>query len=165
MLAFVSNRKAGMARLGSLVLLSIFFGHAAAWAQGDTLYGALVMASNVEHPAEAPLEIRSELEDLRAVFGYNEFIILGQKQKPVLDGTEDWLVSSPKFFLRIDTKNPIPGGYAMGLQLFSEKKVIAQARAKLTRENALFIRGPMVAQGQLIILLKIAPPSSAGPNR
>lgn len=113
------------------------------------------MASNVEHPAEAPPAIRPEVENLRAVFGYNEFVILGEKRKSMLDGTEDWLVSSPKFFLRVDTRNPIPGGYAMALQLFGEKKVIARAQANLTRESPLFIRGPMMAKGQLIILLKI----------
>lgn len=147
------RRRAGVACLG--VLLFLLLAPLAARAQGDTLYGALVLANNAEHPAEPPPEIRPELENLRTVFGYNEFVILGQKRKPVLDGTEDWLVSSPKFFLRVDTRNPIPGGYAMSLQLFREKRVIAEARAKLTRDTPLFIRGPMVAKGQLIILLKI----------
>ncbi len=124
-------------------------------AQGDTLYGALVMASNVEHPAESPLEIAPELENLRTVFGYNQFVILGQKRKAVVQGTEDWLVSSPEFFLRVDTRTPVPGGYALGLQLFREKRVLAQARVNLTRGNPLFIRGPMVARGQLVVLLKV----------
>lgn len=134
-------------------------------AQGDTLYGALVMASNVEHPAEAPPAIRPEADNLRAVFGYNDFVILGQKRKPMVDGTDDWLVSSPKFFLRVDTKKPVPGGYALALQLFCEKRIIAQARAKLTRETPLFIRGPMVARGQLIILLKIQETPAAADRR
>lgn len=153
--AWALRGRAGAAWLGGLVLLSAFAGKTAARAQGDTLYGALVMASNVEHPAEPPPEIRPELENLRAVFGYNEFVTLGQTRKPVLDGTEDWLVSSPKFFLRVDTKNPAPGGYALALQLFREDRVIARAKVRLARDSPLFIRGPMVARGQLIILLKI----------
>lgn len=124
-------------------------------AQGDTLYGALVMASNAERPAEPPLEIQPELENLRGVFGYNQFVILGQKCQTLTQGTEDWLVSSPKFFLRVDTRNPVPGGYAVGLQLFREKRMLAQARLNLTRGSPLFIRGPMVAKGQLVILLKV----------
>jgi hypothetical protein len=126
-----------------------------ACAEGDTLYGALIVATNAEHPSEAPPEIRDQAENLRAVFGYNQFRLLGHDRKAVPTGTEDWLVTSPKFFLRVDTKTPLPGGYTLGLQLLQEKRVLANAEVKLKRNSPLFIRGPLVGEGQLIILLMV----------
>jgi hypothetical protein len=124
-------------------------------AESDTLYAALVMATNEEKPAQPPPELREQAENLHAVFGYNQFRLLSQKHKKVPTGTEDWLVSSPKFFLRVDTKNPVPGGYALKLQLLQEKRVLAEADVKLRHDNPLFIRGPLVAEGQLIIVLMV----------
>ena len=49
----------------------------------------------------------------------------------------------------------MPGGYDLGLQLLQEKRVVAEASVKLTRDTPLFIRGPMMGQGQLIILLMV----------
>ena len=142
--------------LGGIALaLTVLALPSAARAESDTLYGALVMATNVEHPTEAPAEIKAQADNLRSIFGYNQFSILGQRRKAVVAGTEDWLISSPKFFLRVDTKMPVPGGYALGLQLFREKKLLTEAQVKLTRTAPLFIRGPLIAKGQLIIVLMI----------
>ena len=125
-------------------------------AQGDTLYGALIMATNNDdHPAPVPPELRGQAANLESVFGYNEFRVVGQKHKALTTGTEDWLVSGRHFFLKIDTKNPVMGGYALGLQLLKEKQVLVEADVKLSRERPLFIRGPFVGQGQLIILLMV----------
>ena len=124
-------------------------------AQGDVLYGALVLATNADHPAPVPEELRSQAGNLRMVFGYNQFRVLGQKRKAVPTGNEDWLVSSPQFFLRVDTKNPVAGGYAVDLQLLKENKVLVEAETDLKRDRPLFIRGPFVGQGQLIILLMV----------
>ena len=123
--------------------------------QGDTLFGALILATTSDHPAPAPEELRGQIENLKTVFGYNEFRLLGQKSKTVPTGTEDWLVPSRQFFLRVDTKNPLPNGYALGLILLRENRVLVQADVKLCRDQALFIRGPLVGQGQLIILLMV----------
>ena len=126
-----------------------------AFAQGDTLYGALIMATNSDHPRPPPEELRTQVENLKAVFGYSEFQLLGQKRKVVPTGKEDWLVSSRQFFLRVDTKNPVRGGYALGLELRRENAVLVQADVELRRDQPLFIRGPFVGQGQLLILLMV----------
>ncbi len=126
-----------------------------AQAQEDTLYGALILATNADHPPPPPEELRTQAANLRAVFGYNEFRVLGRKRKVVTKGTEDWLVPSRQFFLRVDTKNPVAGGYALGLKLLDEDRVLVEAEVKLNRERPLFIRGPFVGQGQLIILLMV----------
>jgi hypothetical protein len=138
-----------------LLLLAAFGAPAGARAQGDVLYGALVLATNADHPATPPDELRAQVANLHRVFGYNQFRLLGQKRKAVPTGTEDWLVSSPQFFLRVDTKNPVPGGYAVNLQLLKENKVLVEADTNLERNRPLFIRGPFVGQGQLIILLMV----------
>lgn len=127
----------------------------AARPSGDVLWGALVLATNAEHPTPPPEELRSQAANLHTVFGYNQFRLLGQKRKEVPTGTEDWLVSSRQFFLRVDTKNPLPGGYAVGLQLVKENKVLVEAETKLERDRPLFIRGPFVEKGQLLIVLMV----------
>ena len=123
--------------------------------QGDVLYGALILATNSDHPRTPPEELRAQVENLKTVFGYNEFRLLGQKRKAVPTGREDWLVPSRQFFLQVDTKNPLPDGYALGLELRRENTVLVHADTKLCRDQPLFIRGPFVGQGQLIILLMV----------
>ncbi len=136
--------------------LLVSLGIAGVRAEGnDVLYGALIMATNAEKPAAAPEELRSQETNLKTVFGYNQFRILGQKRTPVANGTEDWLVTSRPFFLRVDTKNPVPNGYALGLELRRDDHVLVAADVKLSRERPLYIRGPFVGEGQLLILLMV----------
>ena len=126
--------------------------------QPDTLFGALVLATKSEHPAPPPDALHGQAKNLEEVFGYNDFKLLGEKRKVVATGTEDWLVPSRQFFLRVDTKSPlpgVPGGYALGLQLLQQDHVVVDADAKLSRERPLFIRGPFVGHGQLLILLMV----------
>lgn len=137
-----------------LVLLGLA-GAGSAQAQDETLYGALILATKVDYPAPPPEELRGQAASLRTVFGYNEFRVLGHRRESVKKGTEDWLVPSRQFFLRVDTKNPVTGGYLLGLELLKEDRVIVQADVKLNRERPLFISGPLVGQGQLIILLMV----------
>ena len=126
-----------------------------AQAEGDVLYGALILATKVEHPAAPPEELRTQAANLQTVFGYNQFRLLGQKRKTVETGTEDWLVSSRKFFLRVDTKNPVENGYALGLELLRDDRPIVSADVNLNRQRPLYIRGPFVGEGQLLILLMV----------
>ena len=121
----------------------------------DVLYGALVMATKSDHPQPPPEALRGQAKNLEEVFGYNEFKVVGERRKTVVTGQEDWLVPSRQFFLRVDTKSPIQGGYSLGLQLLQQDRVVVDADAKLSRERPLFIRGPFVGQGQLLILLMV----------
>ena len=143
-----------LVRVGCVILICLVR-VASAQAQGETLYGALILATKADHPAPPPEELRSQAASLRTVFGYNEFRVLGHRREMVKKGTEDWLVPSRQFFLRVDTKNPVAGGYLLGLELLKEDRVIVQADVKLNRERPLFISGPLVGQGQLIILLMV----------
>ena len=140
--------------VGALYVAS-FWAARSAFAQGDVLYGALIMATNSAHPATPPAELNGQAENLKTVFGYNEFRVLGEKRKTVTTQSEDWLVPSREFFLRVDTERPVPGGYALGLKLLRENRVLVEAEWKLNRNQPLFIRGPFVGQGQLLILLMV----------
>ena len=150
----LSRNSLRVTRICGLILLCLGL-VASARAEGETLYGALIIATKVEHPTPPPEELRAQAENLHTVFGYNEFRVLGQKRKLVSKGTEDWLVPSRQFFLRVDTRNPVAGGYALGLELRKEDRVIVEADVKLNRDRPLFISGPLVGQGQLIILLMV----------
>ncbi len=121
----------------------------------DTLWGGLVMATNEPSPGELPAELRGQERRL-TVFGYNHFRLIGQNRKTVPTGTEDWLVPGRVFSMRVDTKNPLPdGGYALDLQLFQQQKLLVEAGVKLQPGHPLFIRGPLVGRGQLIIVLMV----------
>ncbi len=121
----------------------------------DVLYGALVLATKSEHPQPTPEALKSEAEDMQKIFGYNEFQLLGEKKKAVPTGREDWLVASRQFILNVDTQRKIAGGYALALQLKEEDRVLIGADVKLRRDHPLFIRGPFVGEGQILILLTV----------
>ena len=122
---------------------------------GDVLYGALVLATKSEHPQPTPDALKSEAEDMQKIFGYNEFRLLGEKRKAVPTGNEDWLVVSRQFILNVDTLRKIAGGYALALQLKEEDRLLIGADVKLRRDHPLFIRGPFVGDGQILILLTV----------
>ncbi len=128
---------------------------AAAAASRDVLYGALVLATKSEHPQPTPEALKAQADNLQKIFGYNEFHLLGEKKKAVNTGQEDWLVPSRQFILRVDTKNAIIDGYALALQLLEEDRVIVEANVKLKHDHPLFIRGPFVGDGQILILLTV----------
>ena len=119
------------------------------------LYGALVLATKSEHPQPAPDALKAEAEEMQKIFGYNEFQLLGEKQKAVPTGKEDWLVASRQFILNVDTQRKIAGGYALALQLREEDRILIGADVKLRRDHPLFIRGPFMGDGQILILLTV----------
>ncbi len=121
----------------------------------DVLYGALVMATRSEHPQAAPEALRTQADNLQKIFGYNEFRLLGEKKKAINTGQEDWLVPSRDFILSVDTRNPITDGYALFLKLRDDNRVFVEANVKLKRDHPLFIRGPFVGDGQILILLTV----------
>ena len=124
----------------------------------DVLYGALILATHTDdpRPAELPVPLRPLAKQL-GVFGYNQFQVLGEKRAAVPTGTEDWLVPSRQFFLRVDTRTRLPegDGYQLDLQLFQHDRPLTTVDCRLRRDRPLFVRGPLVGAGQLIILLRM----------
>lgn len=157
----MSNRRRATSLLASAVLWLVSGGlearaqQPASSADGDVLYGALVLATWSKNPQPAPEALQGEAKEMEKIFGYNEFQLLGEKKKAVPTGKEDWLVASRQFILNVDTQKKIMGGYALALQLMEEDRVLIGADVKLRREHPLFIRGPFVGDGQILILLTV----------
>jgi hypothetical protein len=122
----------------------------------DSVWSGLVMANNVAQPEPIPPEIKRIEETLKALFGYNQFKVIGQSQKTLKTGEEDWMVASSKYFsLKVDSKGATPAGYLLDLQLFQEKQMLLETEAKLSKRSPLIIRGPQVGDGQLLLLLVV----------
>lgn len=135
------------------LLLTLGVSHARAGA--ETVWSGLVIATNVPEPEEIPRELSRLQETLKEVFGYNQFKVIGQSQKRVRSGEEDWLASSKYFSLRVDGKGETSAGYQLKLQLFKEKQMLLETEAKLSKSSPLVIRGPQVGDGQLLLILVI----------
>jgi hypothetical protein len=122
----------------------------------QTVWSALVVANNVAQPEEAPVELRKLESTLKELFGYNQYIVIGQTRKSVVTGSEDWMAQSKYFSLLVDSKQGNDKtGYVLNLKLFREKNLLLETETKLTKESPLVIRGPQVGDGQLILLLVV----------
>ena len=130
-------------------------------AGADKVWGALVLASQVEDPKEPPKQLVSILPRLRKVFGYNHFEILGSATTEIEENVERWLRPSEHFALYLKGRrasgNDVRGGYLMNLQLYQDKRALVDTWAKLAPASPLVIRGPMHARGQILIVLQVQP--------
>lgn len=124
-------------------------------ANGENVWSALVIANNASHPAATPPELRPIEQTLKALFGYNQFKLIGQAKTHLENGDEDWMASSKYFALHVDSKGETDSGYLLDLQLFQEKKLLLETEAKLNKRSPLVIRGPQVGDGQLLLLLVV----------
>ncbi len=121
----------------------------------QTVWSGLVMANNVAQPDAIPPELHRIQGTLKALFGYNQFKLIGQSQKTLATGAEDWLASSKYFSLHVDSKGETPAGYLLNLKLFQEKTMLLETEAKLSKASPLVIKGPQVGDGQLIYVLVV----------
>ena len=123
-----------------------------------SIWSGLVLATNEAHPAEIAPELKSYASQLKNIFGYNQYELMGQHVELMDSPTEHWLVPSKDFFsLRVESKKATKAGfhYRLKLDLFQEKKLLAGLEARLCGQNLLFIRGPFYGKGQLVIVLVV----------
>lgn len=146
--------------LALLILLLGWMGTGALAAEPDsTIWTGLLLATNVDHPREAPPELRKYQKKLSNIFGYNQFELVGQQTRKMQDsGAEHWLVPSKDFCLHMETHPVADATYRMQLELFQTTHRLAQFETKLGPDSPLFIRGPLYAGGQLIIVLVVRDP-------
>ena len=121
----------------------------------ENVWSGLVIANNVPRPAPTPPELTRIEQTLKALFGYNQFKLIGQSNKRLEKGDEDWMAASKYFALHVDSKGESDSGYLLDLQLFQEKKLLLETEAKLSKRSPLVIRGPQVGDGQLLLLLVV----------
>ena len=137
------------------VSLALILGGVAPARASQMVWSGLVMANNVAQPNEIPPELNRIEGTLKALFGYNQFKVIGQSRKTLVTGSEDWLASSKYFSLHVDSKGETNAGYLLNLKLFQEKSVLLETEAKLSKASPLVIKGPQVGDGQLLLVLVV----------
>ena len=121
----------------------------------ETVWSGLVIAENVTQPQPIPSELTRIEELLKKFFGYNQFQVIGQSQKILKTGQEDWLATSKFFGLHVDARGETRGGYVLNLKLYKEKELLLETDTKLSKHSPLVIKGPQVGGGQLLLVLVI----------
>ena len=111
------------------------------------------MAQNVEKPNPVPEPLQGIEKTLVALFGYNQFEVIGESNKALKTGDEDWLASSKYFSLKVDARGETESGYDLNLKLFQDQKVLVETDTKLSKQSPLVIKGPQVGSGQLLLVL------------
>src|SRR5436190_4120476 len=120
-----------------------------------TVWSGLVIAENVPQPAPIPPELTKLEQTLKDLFGYNQFELIGQSDKTLKTGQEDWLANSKYFALHVDARGENDAGYALNLKLYKEKDVLLETDANLSRTSPIVIKGPQVGSGQLLLILVV----------
>ena len=119
------------------------------------VWSGLVIAENVPQPAAIPPELSKFEQTLKDLFGYNQFEVIGQSEKTLKTGEEDWLAISKYFSLHCDARGESEGGYNLNLTLYKEKDALLETDANLSRSSPLVIKGPQVGSGQLLLVLVV----------
>jgi hypothetical protein len=119
----------------------------------ETVWSGLVMADNVSQPQPIPSELTRIEGLLKKFFGYNQFQVIGQSQKVLKTGQEDWLATSKFFGLHVDARGETQGGYVLNLKLYKEKELLLETETKLNKRSPLVVKGPQVGEGQLLLVL------------
>jgi hypothetical protein len=121
----------------------------------ETVWSGLVIAENVAQPQPISSELTRIEGSLKRFFGYNQFQVIGQSQKVLKTGQEDWLATSKFFGLHVDARGESQGGYVLNLKLYKEKELLLETEAKLSKRSPLVIKGPQVGRGQLLLILVV----------
>ncbi len=140
------------------VLFAVCFALAVSTAPGHAahvVWTGMVIAQNVPQPAPIPPELTKLEQTLKDLFGYNQFELIGQSDKTLKTGEEDWLANSKYFGLRVDARGENDAGYTLNLKLYKENDVLLETDANLSRSSPLVIKGPQVGSGQLLLVLMV----------
>ena len=121
----------------------------------ETVWSGLVVAENVAEPQPIPIELTRIEGSLKKFFGYNQFQVIGQSQKTLKTGQEDWLATSKFFGLHVDARGESKANYVLNLKLYKEKELLLETDAKLSKRSPLVIKGPQVGSGQLLLVLVV----------
>jgi hypothetical protein len=121
----------------------------------ETVWSGLVIAENVSQPQPIPSELSRIEDSLKRFFGYNQFQVIGQSQKTLKSGEEDWLATSKFFGLHVDAQGESKAGYVLNLKLYKEKELLLETDAKLSKHSPLVIKGPQIGSGQLLLVLVV----------
>ena len=143
-----------MGRLSALIPVVVLIVGATPGLKGaESVWSGLVIAENIAQPKPNPPELTRIEGSLKKFFGYNQFQVIGQSQKTLKTGQEDWLATSKFFGLHVDARGENDLGYVLNLKLYKEKELLLETDAKLNKRSPLVIKGPQVGSGQLLLVL------------
>ena len=140
------------------LLLAVFFALAVSAVSADAaqaVWSGLVIAENVPQPTPIPPELTKLEPTLKELFGYNQFEVIGQSNKTLKTGQEDWLATSKFFGLHVDSRGESAAGYVLNLKLYKQKELLLETDAKLSKRSPLVIKGPQIGSGQLLLVLVV----------
>src|SRR5215467_7315831 len=138
-----------------VIAVAVLMSAAPALRGAETVWSGLVIADNVSQPQPIPSELTRIEGLLKKFFGYNQFQVIGQSQKVLKTGQEDWLATSKFFGLHVDARGETQGGYVLNLKLYKEKELLLETDTMLSKRSPLVIKGPQVGGGQLLLVLVV----------
>ena len=145
-----------MGRWSALIPVVVLISTATPGLRGaESVWSGLVIAENIAQPKPIPPELTRIEGSLKKFFGYNQFQVIGQSQKTLKTGQEDWLATSKFFGLHVDARGETEAGYVLDLKLYKEKELLLETDAKLNKRSPLVIKGPQVGSGQLLLVLVV----------
>jgi hypothetical protein len=146
-----------MVRLPAFLIffIALTMGAAPVLQAAETVWSGLVIAENVPQPQPIPPELTRIEGSLKKFFGYNQFQVIGQSQKTLKTGQEDWLATSKFFGLHVDARGETAGGYVLNLKLYKEKELLLETDTKLSKRSPLVVKGPQIGGGQLLLVLVV----------
>ena len=146
-----------MVRLPAFLIffIALTMGAAPVLQAAETVWSGLVIAENVPQPQPIPPELTRIEGSLKKFFGYNQFQVIGQSQKTLKTGQEDWLATSKFFGLYVDARGETAGGYILNLKLYKEKELLLETDTKLSKRSPLVVKGPQIGGGQLLLVLVV----------
>ena len=136
-------------------LIALTMGATSVLQGAETVWSGLVIAENVAQPQPIPPELTRIEGSLKKFFGYNQLQVIGQSQKTLKTGQEDWLATSKFFGLHVDARGETEAGYVLNLKLYKEKELLLETDTKLSKRSPLVIKGPQVGGGQLLLVLVV----------
>jgi hypothetical protein len=136
-----------------IIVAALIVGAASESQAAETVWSGLVIAENVAQPQPVPPELTRIEASLKRFFGYNQFQVIGQSQKIIRTGQEDWLATSKFFGLHVDAHGENKGGYVLNLKLYKQKELLLETDAKLSKRSPLVMKGPQIGKGQLLLIL------------
>src|SRR4051794_4173107 len=110
----------------------------------EKVWSGLVIAENVEKPRPIPDSLQGIEKTLVSLFGYNQFDVIGESEKSLKTGEEDWLATSKYFSLNVDANGETESGYELNLKLYQEKQLLLETSTKLSKQSPLVIKGPQI---------------------
>jgi len=127
----------------------------------DKIWSAVLFATNVSSPKEAPDELKPIAARLKRVFGYNQFEIVGSDQADLADGVERQLNPTKVFWFNLQARHAsikeARGGYLLNVKLNQQKRALVDTVALIAPDSPLFFRGPLHGKGQILMVLQVMP--------